>query len=150
MVELIKLPIPPSANKQLTISRGRFIKNSEARIFDGKIKEYELRNWRIIEQAKKEVESWELSGMKLEIELFFVFQEDRVFTKGKKAKSPYRRIDSNNRIKSSIDAVAKLLGFDDMIIFKETSHKVTCKDYGQEQLIVRLKNYEAKTIEQIQ
>ena len=150
MVELIKLPIPPSANKQMTIANGRFIKNSEARIFDGKIQEYRLRNWRILEQAKKELDLWISSGMQIEIELFFVFQKDRVFTKGSKAKSPYRRIDSNNRIKSSIDAVCKLLEFDDMIIFKETSHKVTCEDHGQEQLIVRLKNYEAKTIKQIQ
>lgn len=150
MIELIKLPIPPSANRQMTISNGRFIKNSEARIFDGKIQEYRLRNWRIIEQAKKEVDLWIRSGIQLEIDLFFVFHEKRVFTKGVKAKSPYKRIDSNNRIKSSIDAVCKLLEFDDMIIFKETSHKVTCDCPSKEQLIVRIKNYEAKTLAQIQ
>jgi hypothetical protein len=150
MVELIKLPMPPSANRQLTLAHGRFIKNSEARIFDGKIKEYELRNWRIIEAAQKEINSWLDKGLGLEIELFFVFHESRVFTKGKKAKSRFKRIDSNNRIKSSIDAVARLLDFDDMVIFKETAHKVTCKCYSEEQLIVRINPYEFKTIEQIQ
>jgi hypothetical protein len=82
--------------------------------------------------------------------MFFVFHKDRVISKTKQAKSKYKSIDSNNRIKSAIDAVAKLLGFDDKMIFKETSHKVTCDDIKDEQLIVRIRPCQKITLNEIQ
>jgi hypothetical protein len=145
MIILKKLPIPPSQNKQLTVSRGRFIKLKAARIFDDLIKRYQLTQFKTISQAQKQIASWLESGKTLQIELYFVFHENRVLTKTKKAKSPYKKIDSNNRIKSSIDAVSKILGIDDMIFFKETSYKVTCSNQSDEQLIAIIQPLERVT-----
>ena len=41
-MRLIKFPLPPSINKQLTLSRGRFIKTNAARLFDAKVQQYKL------------------------------------------------------------------------------------------------------------
>jgi len=148
MIVLKKLPIPPSQNRQLTISRGRFIKLKAARIFDDLIKLYELKNHKVISQAQNQIATWIKNGFTLEIELYFVFHQDRILTKSKKAKSPFKKIDSNNRIKSSIDAVAKILDIDDMIFFKETSHKVTCSNQSDEQLIVKVTPIERLTFDE--
>jgi len=149
MIQLKRLPIPPSANKQLTLSKGRFIKQKDARIFDGLISKYALVHFKTIESGKDLIKQWLDQGLELQIELLFVFKKDRVITKTKKAKSPYRRIDSNNRIKSSIDAVSKLFEIDDMLFFKETSEKLTCDNDKDEQLIVTIKPYIKRTLNEL-
>ena len=148
MIEIRRLPIPPSINKQLVFNRGRFVKGNAARLFDNLIDRHSLIFFKSLNFDRAVLQSW--GECELEIELFFVFHKDRVISKTKQAKSKYKSIDSNNRIKSAIDAVAKLLGFDDKMIFKETSHKVTCEDIKDEQLIVRLRPCQKITLKEIQ
>lgn len=147
MIEMRRLPIPPSINKQLAFSRGRFIKGNAARMFDAQIDRYSILFYKSLSHNRAILQSW--GECELEIELFFVFYKDRIISKTKKAKSKYKSIDSNNRIKSAIDGVAKLLNFDDKFIFKETSHKVTCDDIKSEQLIVRISQCKPKTLSDI-
>jgi Holliday junction resolvase RusA-like endonuclease len=141
VIVLKKLPIPPSQNEQLTINRGRFIKKKGARIFDSLIANYSLIHFKKLDAYKKELKDLLDQGFALQINMIFVFHIDRVFTKTKKAASPYKRIDTNNRIKSSIDAVSKLLEIDDMLFFFETAEKQTCDCAKDEQLIVEITHF---------
>jgi len=138
---VLELPIPPTANKQLTVSRGRFIKSQEARIFDSKINKLKIIDFKDIESDQFKVKDWITNGFQLQIDLYFVFNYNRIFSKTKKAKSIYKKIDTNNRIKSSIDAVSKLLGIDDSLFFKESSFKVVTSNNSKEKLIAVVKPY---------
>lgn len=128
-----KLPIPPTANRQLMpVKRGRYarlIKTNDARSFDSQIETWMLKASDDIHTMRTVCKSWVKAGFTLRVDLTFHFAENKLYTKGTKKKpKDVKRMDVNNRIKSVIDAVSKILEIDDKYFFAHFIEKVTAED----------------------
>jgi hypothetical protein len=121
---LKNFPLCPSANKQHFISRGRLIKSSLARAFDKQVEIYIAINRKTLEDLKTDLNSIISQGMLLRVDTYFCFDESSLLTK----KNTIKVIDTNNRIKATLDAVSKAIGIDDKYFVSGYSEKVIrCK-----------------------
>lgn len=130
MIILDKLPLCPSQNAQLTMSfkQKRFIKTSKARDFDNEMFNYSIKFNKIIENAKNWINPKDI----LKVDCYFVFHKSRLISQKKELK----RIDSDNRLKSTRDAISKLLDYDDKYFVTGIVERCYCEDIKDEQAIV--------------
>lgn len=119
--------MPPTTNKQFILGRigkhRRLIKSHEARSFDGLCNFYG-----IVHAEKAALASINLLqciqlGYTIEATTEFVFPFEKIFAKNGLPKT----IDANNRIKSCLDGVSKLIEIDDKYFFSGSYRKVGCK-----------------------
>lgn len=125
---LKNFPIPPSINNQLTLSRGRFIKTSAAKIYDAKVSMFKLRRFREIDLIKENLKSDDL----LKVDCYFIFNQSRLIGK----KGQIKALDVNNYLKSALDGLVKCLEIiDDKQFVAHTVEKLTCESESDEQII---------------
>lgn len=121
---LLNFPMPPTANEQLAVYRGRMMKTSKARLFDSMIERYRLKNNKILLGLREDLLKDLENGFLLRVDTYFCFSYERLITK----KATIKTIDTNNRIKSTLDAVSKAIGIDDKYFVSGYSEKVIrCK-----------------------
>lgn len=127
---IIRLPIlPPTQNRAFIISRGRFIKSPEARIFDQAI---EIEK---IKQFRKFNEAHELFKNRLIcVDTYYIFLKTRIYGK----KNQIKQCDFLNRQKMGHDGLSRCLDIDDMY-FKSGIHElITCDHAKDEGLLFKL------------
>jgi Holliday junction resolvase RusA-like endonuclease len=139
---LKKLPLCPSQNKQLMVSRGRMIKTSIAREFDQKMLLYKIKHAQIINNIKQNIGKDEV----FKVDCYFVFHKKRIFTKTKELK----RIDSDNLLKSTRDAVSKLIEHDDKFFVTGIVERIWCENESDEQSIVVLSSSKIRSLDDLQ
>lgn len=127
-ITLRKLPMPPTANRQLIIAHGRLIKSNQARSFDKEISRWIVNNKNEVLSAKTFAERLIASGVYLRVDVEFFFPVNYIFSKTKRAKSVVKRIDVNNRLKSILDAVSIILDIDDRFFFSHFIKKKVSVD----------------------
>ena len=110
----------PSVNACHLVSRGRIIKTKEARLFDLSVKGWILRNHFTVERIRKEAAIALKSGFQLKIICYFCFQSTDIWTQ----KGEVKRLDVNNRLKPTLDAIAMAIGIDDKYFFEHEEMKV--------------------------
>lgn len=138
---LYDFPMPPSANKQLTISKGRMIKTSAARLFSEQVRLYGVRKWREIEKIKKDIKEGDL----LQIDCYFIFLDSRLVGK----KGQIKKLDANNFLKSCLDGVASILGIDDKYFMANHVEKIKCVNQSEEQAILVIRPAALRTLSQL-
>lgn len=127
---IIRIPIlPPTQNRAFLMSRGRFIKSTEARIFDQAI------DLEKIKQFKKLTQAHELFKNRLLcIDTYYIFLKTRIFGK----QGQVKQCDFLNRQKMGFDGLAKMLNIDDMF-FKSGIHElVICDNAKDEGMIFKI------------
>lgn len=112
--------MPPTTNKQLTVSRGRIIKSSLARQFDYELNTYLTRNLKTMREINRDLMRYVSGGMMIRVDTYFCFDHTDLITKDNRPKV----IDTNNRIKSTIDGVSKGIGIDDRYFTQGFAEKV--------------------------
>lgn len=118
---LFKLPMPPTANKQLMPVRGRLIKTNAARVFDKQIAFYRLSQFRKLETLKLQMSALlQKEKCLFSVHYYFCFPKDRLISK----KNEIKMLDSTNRLKSTEDALSKLIEIDDKYFNQNRVEKV--------------------------
>lgn len=118
MIALTLSGVPPSSNSLYSGSGRRFLSR--------KGKQYKnLIRIEILDQLVGRDLSWLHVGVRLCVTYTFVFTEQELLNKGwpKTAKSPHKRVDVSNRIKSVEDALFESLGIDDSQVFMVVAEK---------------------------
>ncbi len=154
---LLGIPLPPSANEQLMTARPngkrftRMIKTLKARAFDDDLRLWMLKNKSEIFEIREKAKAMISDDSKtfLRVDCYFAFQNDRLFSKTKKAKDFVKRLDANNRLKSSLDALSHILNIDDRYFWTGLCEKVSCESAHDEQVIIKVSAWTAKTISQV-
>lgn len=143
MIVFDRLPLCPSQNAQLTISykHRRFIKTDKARLFDSQMNDYALHFNKIIQNAKAIINPKDI----LKVDCYFIFHKDRILSK----KLELKRIDSDNRVKSTRDAISKLLEHDDRYFVTGIVERCYCDDIKDEQAIVIITKSSLKSYDQL-
>ena len=119
-VQLIKIPMPPSVNKQLMVSRGRMIKTNEARKYDLAFESYLLFRRKAIQATKELILEWQKNGFNaLRVDIEFYFTKEKLFTK----KNTVKRLDTTNRVKSVLDKISLALDLDDSLFIETFATK---------------------------
>jgi hypothetical protein len=139
------MPIPPSINAQLCSSRGRLIKTNEARAFDNAIYVYSLKTRRDLLGHQEKVKKWISEGLMLRVDCYFSLLKTEVFSK----KGDPKAKDQNNFLKSSLDAVAKLIEVDDKYFFSNICEKVICKRECDRYATIIINNMVPRTKEEM-
>lgn len=103
--------------------RSTIIGTKELHDFKKRVHIYGIRNQEIIQRAIHQVSEWINDGFVIKFDLYVLLTEDQIFTKTKKAKSKYKRLDVDNRIKAIRDSVAELVKVDDTIFFSGNTEK---------------------------
>lgn len=127
LLQLSKLPIPPTSNRYLMPAQSRLIKTPEARRYESGIQIYGLKFFRQIEAIKKAFQDKTLC-----VDYYFIFHKSRVLTK----KDTMKRLDVANRVKIIQDCVSKLVEIDDCYFVSGKIEKLWCDDAKDEQVIV--------------
>lgn len=135
--EIKGLPMPPTINGRLMPSRGRLIKSPEIRQFDQMIMIYGARAQKHLKEISEALKSEIQTGKVLQIEFEFYFPREKLI--GKAGQPKQRDVDS--RIKSSLDAVAKLIDIDDKYVFHLHAYKVPA-NVNEEFVNVKIKAFE--------
>ena len=126
----MKLPMPPTVNKMKLpiVRRAKYGKSYTTMVNSALAKTYwaEIEKWKLMNMstdkfyiAKEMLDRNLLDGKLIYVNKTFFWHYDKIYTlKGKP-----KRIDVDNRIKPTHDAIAMIMGFDDKLIFDESSHK---------------------------
>jgi Holliday junction resolvase RusA-like endonuclease len=123
-VQIDKVPMPPSQNKQLMVSRGRMIKTKDARAFDMAFEVFMLTRKRALEATRDMAHGWLKEGFNaLRVDVEFFFPKEKLFTK----KKTIKRLDTTNRLKAVLDKISIALEIDDSL-FVETFATRTLAD----------------------
>lgn len=137
-------PLPPTANKQLFISRGRFIKSSLAREFDKRVEFFRFKNSKQLFEANLILQIWMTEGFLINVDTYFVSHESKLLTKKGEIKSR----DSNNFLKSSLDGLVKTIGIDDKYFVSGFYEKILCKSLNEDaQVLIRLSKAKLRTLQ---
>ncbi len=131
MLLLKRFPLCGTSNNMYTSVRGRLIKSNEARKFDASVEIYKLREFKILNEWKSTVKETDVFN----IDCYFVFTKDRVYTK----KNTIKKKDTTNYIKQTNDGLSKMLGIDDCRFITGSYHKVYCRFPQDEQVIIVVK-----------
>jgi hypothetical protein len=119
---LLNFPMPPTANKQTTIQRynRRIIKSNLARAFDLEVKSYLTRNLATMREINNDLMQYISVGQMIRVDTYFCFGHTDLITKDNRPKI----VDTNNRIKATLDAIANSIGIDDRYFSQGFAEKV--------------------------
>jgi Holliday junction resolvase RusA-like endonuclease len=122
-VQLVKVPMPPSINKQLMVSKGRMIKTNEARKYDRAFDVYLLMRQKAIAATKDLIRQWQKDGFNaLRVDIEFFFPKEKLFSKNNMIK----KLDTTNRVKSVLDKISLALEIDDSLFIETFATKTLC------------------------
>ena len=143
--------MPPSINAQLAVRGGVLRKTSAAHDFDLNFKRWKLQNRIDVDEAQIFFKRLLAANpaLFLRVDCYFVFHVERLLTKTKRAKSPVKALDANNRLKSCLDKVSEIIGVDDKHFVTGVCEKVFCESKHQEQVIVKIRETELRVWTQI-
>lgn len=147
MIDIIikDFPFPPSVNTHLVpainkvgvnnkgkfIGKGHFFKSKEHKIYAKQVKEwssfYIRHTNKLAEEIKNELEILK-NRFSLEAEIILVTNKEKIL-----------KFDADNRIKSVLDNLCKLLNIDDRYIFKVSAQKVISNS-SKQYAIIKLKS----------
>lgn len=119
-IELEQLPIPPISNHRLLPHNGRLIKSPECRQFDQKMKHYFIKLRSAVFPMRNLVKEWLREDYCIKLELNFYWPKEKLISK----KNEPKRLDLDGRLKSTIDAVAEILDFDDKFVIEIQARKI--------------------------
>jgi len=119
VIKLDNLPMPSSSNHRLIPSRGRLIKSNEARLYDREIQIWSLRNKNKLVSYKIELRELIQKGFMLKVSVILNWEKSKLLTK----KGEPKKNDLDNRLKSCLDAVSKLVEIDDKYIIEISAIK---------------------------
>lgn len=100
-------------------SRGRLIKSNEARLYDREIQIWSLRNKNKLVSYKIELRELIQKGFMLKVSVILNWEKSKLLTK----KGEPKKNDLDNRLKSCLDAVSKLVEIDDKYIIEISAIK---------------------------
>lgn len=125
--------MPPTGNHNLmpinTKRRGktagaRLVKTGQRRLFDQEIQMWILQNTYKLKKINEEMTLALAKGFQFKVMLYFCFRHSQIWTLDGKPK----KIDTDNRIKSMTDAVAKATKIDDCYFFAGEHEKIDAED----------------------
>lgn len=111
-------PMPPSVNSSLALFRGRLIKTARHREFQSLCEIWAYANFKRIQEIRAEMGKWSERRF-FHINYVFNFPHTRIFSQ----KNTVKKIDVTNRIKPVEDAIFKILGLDDSLVFSGSFSK---------------------------
>lgn len=115
------LPMPPPENNLYVNSRNGRFKSKELAAYQQHSDYFHLQEKRALSTLATEIRDQWIPGSKLiEIERYYFFPEEKVFTKDKRP----QRMDASNRNKALDDAIATMLEIDDKYFFRGTEEKI--------------------------
>lgn len=119
---LNNIPMSPSANRLLMPMRGRLISTPQKRTWEKQVQLYRAKHIlelnRINFFLKKYISSTEVPALR--VDAFHCFPQKKLFTK----QGHPKKIDANNRLKGTLDAVSNLIGIDDKYFFNGNCEKI--------------------------
>lgn len=128
---LTDFPMAPTVNNSKTLSRwGRtIIKSAIHRAFESEVRAWQIKNNIDLIKCRARIDDVNLGQDEcLKVDLYFCFPKDDIFTKTKKAKSPFQKIDRDNRVKPTMDALSKIFAIDDSVFFSGEVMKCYSED----------------------
>ena len=114
-VKLHGLPMSPTSNHMLMVIRGRLIKSSAARAYSKACEEWAWKNRSKLAQLKSI-----LKDSTLRVDCTFVFPKSKLITQ----KNTLKKVDWMNRLKQTMDELAKMIGVDDSYFVSGYCEKV--------------------------
>lgn len=139
------IPLPPSSNHQYVSFR------RQGKIVHVRSKEYEyfrrsFDSWAVANKQGILVARDMVKNTGVEVEAFFGFHRDRLYTK----KNEFKRLDVSNYLKGLHDCLAVHLEVDDRAFFSVVAEKFSVPDPLDEQVIVRLSPFQPRALSEIQ
>jgi Holliday junction resolvase RusA-like endonuclease len=98
---------------------------------------------------KETLKDWISQDLTLNLNCYFFWSPDQVFTKGKKALHKVKRKDVSNRVKPLHDAIAEAFDIDDMFFFKHSEEKCTDDRGLLPYVLIEIKPHKPRTIHNI-
>ena len=123
-IVITDFPLPISTNESFAPmgKMGRFVNSKKKKYFEAQALRWSQFNGLFLLQTRSKINQWVSRGYGIKIELYYCFRKDRVLTTSKPIRP--KSLDGQNRSKPCVDALFKLLGYDDKIIFNETAEKL--------------------------
>jgi len=119
-----RFPMPPTINNSLASIRignsFRQIKSVDARAFDKQVQIWINRNEASLKTIRQEIKAKMDDGFQLRIMCYYCFAHEDLWT----LKDKPKRLDTNNRIKATLDGIARAIEVDDRHFFGEEHEKV--------------------------
>lgn len=132
---IVGFPMPDTVNNGLIISRkGRLTKSAGQRAFFSSVDLFAYRHARALTQIRHELKTLIESGYTLGVDCYFAFPHDKLFYKRKGTPS---RMDANNRLKPTLDGLAKCLTIDDAYFFAGNCEKVVTDGEASVSITIR-------------
>jgi Holliday junction resolvase RusA-like endonuclease len=127
VIFLESFPFPPSVNESYqSVKRGfrsTLIATDKLRRFKQDVEFYKHQHFMDLLKCHAKISAWLDEGFVIQAKVYLFLPHDEIFTKGKKAKSKFHKIDGNNRIKATLDAVANCIDIDDSYFFDDGTVK---------------------------
>ncbi len=139
------LPLPPSSNNQYKsfVRSGKIIHVRSPELVKYR---QDFEKWAVANALGLRVAREMVEGCAVEIEAFFGFQRDRIYTKA----GEFRRLDVSNYLKAVHDCLADAIGIDDRAFFSVVAEKFAVDDPRQEQVIIRLSPFQPRNLADLQ
>lgn len=144
MLILKNFPLGPSSNSIYASVNGRFIKSNEARKYSNLVDIYKLRKFKQIEEFQSKITNDDI----FRVDTHFIFQKNRILNKTK-AKSKYKKLDTSNRLKSTLDGLSKILEIDDSRFFTGVYTKNYCENQQDEQVIIVISKTNVYSLDEV-
>lgn len=145
---LISVSMPPSVNEYLAVVRGRLIKTKVFREFLVKALQ-EIKHDIYFKNQKAILKTWIHQDLTLDLNCYFFWSPDKVFTKGIKAMHKVKKKDVSNRVKPLHDAIAEAFDIDDMFFFKHSEEKCTDDRNLNPYVLIEIKPHKPRTIHDV-
>lgn len=124
---IVDFPLPPSLNASYKTGTKTFYNPKTRRmgvrsemyasesltVFKKRVELFKRQHWSDLNELRLIIDGWTESGFDIAVDYYFLWPHDDIFTKTKKAKNKYHRLDADNRIKAGRDALASCLEIDD-------------------------------------
>jgi hypothetical protein len=124
------LPMPPSINQQLGVRGGILRKTGKAHAYHNEVTKWIVERTRFVNEirGKFAVMLSQDPSLALRVDCYFSFPKEKLISKTEKAKSPIKTLDANNRLKSCLDSVSRIIQIDDKHFTTGLCEKVISED----------------------
>lgn len=105
-------------------SKSRRWKSDSYKLFLSYCSTFQLYNQIKIKECELYLKEKTKDGFVIQLDTYFIFPRDKIWTKSKKSKSAIHQMDTSNRIKALHDVFAKMINIDDRYFFSGFYDKV--------------------------
>lgn len=132
---LTTFPLAPSVNRWLNSNKkGQFYKSKVWRSYRSQTDWYWLQHKKSLDALAQKLKSKVRAGARLRVDCYFVFHVERI-----------HRVDPDNFLKATLDALATILGIDDSMFYAGHREKVTTADEDEECAMIRIATMKPRT-----